>query len=194
MSPRSDFINPWKKRGLWKLIKYHFWPRITRSCGRAEQGSFGTHFASLCGYLLLVTVGDKILIQLDPWSEYVCLLLLVFVCFVFLCKKKSCSIYSGCRDKLEKKDQDSWKFTLVVLCFLPNLMIMLESGLSVCHHFSWLYCVHWSPTSDFRSTMEGSSLPPAFYLDISIDSYLQTDFLPFFSLAYWNCWFFCSMW
>lgn len=117
----------------------------------------------------------------------------LFVLF-FCAKKKSCSIYSGYRDKLEKKDQDSWKFTVVVLCFLPNLMIMLESGLSVCHHFSWLYCVHWSPTSHFRSTMEGTSLPPAFYLDISIDSYLQTDFLPFFSLAYWNCWFFCSLW
>lgn len=27
--------------------------------------------------------------------------------------------------------------------------------------------------------MEGTSLPPAFYPDISIDSHLQTDFLPF---------------
>lgn len=31
--------------------------------------------------------------------------------------------------------------------------------------------------------MEGTSLPPAFYLDISIDSHLQIDFLPFSSLG-----------
>ena len=39
--------------------------------GRAQQESISTCFASLPRHLLLVTVGDRILSQLNPWSESV---------------------------------------------------------------------------------------------------------------------------
>lgn len=172
MSPRRDFINPWKQRGLWNLIKYHFWHRITRNFGRAEQESIGTFFACLCEYLLLVTAGDKILTQLDPWSEYVCLVGVFYL--HFFCEKKSCFYLL----RLEKRSR-----LMKIHCGIPLLFIQFDDNvkslafLSVCDHSSWaLLC---PPGPDFRSTTEGSSLPAALYLDISIDSYLQTDFLPF---------------
>lgn len=42
------------------------------------------------------------------------------------------------------------------------------------------HCVHQSPGLDFRSTVGKPSLLLALYLDMSTDSDLKTDFLPFF--------------
>lgn len=113
MSPRRDFINPWKQRVLWNLIKYHFWHRTTRNSGRAEQESIGTFFACLCDFLLLVTVGDKILTQLDLWSEHVCLVGFIF--FSFFCEKKSCFYLL----RLEKRSR-----LVKIHCGIPLLLMI----------------------------------------------------------------------
>lgn len=117
-----------------------------------------------------------------------------FFFFHFFYTTKSCFYLFRLERQAWIKGQDSWIFTVVVLCFFTQSDENVKS-------LAWVfmiafpepYCVHWNPGPDFRSTMEGTSLPPASYLDSSINSHLQTVFLPFFSLGYWNCWFFCSL-
>lgn len=106
--------------------------------------------ASPCGYLLLVTVGDKILTQLDPWSEYVWLGM--GGGFHFSVQKNLVSIFSGWRNKLEKRLR-----LMKIHCGIPLFFTQFDDNIKSLFclfviTFPETYFVHWSSGPDFRST------------------------------------------